>query len=357
MRNVSGSPLRTVLLPQKVAVAFLAPATIVCLFALILPGYVREGVWHTVFVVLTCVLALAIPVVLWTPTLPLPLLVLAVVAANALIIGLELSVTDLRTSSGFALFALPTMFVALFGDRRVFLALQAPLAVVGVVLSFVLAGDRGGTLVIHSTVVLSAVLSPAVALLVLRHRLDEALRRERDLAGTDPLTGLANRRGLAHGAPLVAGHAQRLGVDLCVLALDLDHFKKVNDAHGHRAGDEVLRRVAATLTASTRSLDVVARTGGEEFVVLAAMSPDDAHSLAERLREQVALECLDLGVTASLGVASAGTPARGADIDHQLWSLVDRADDFMYVAKRMGRNRVVAAPLPGTLRAEPIDAP
>jgi diguanylate cyclase (GGDEF)-like protein len=343
MPLVSGSARGPASLPKRVAVGFLMPATAVCVSALLIPGYVRPDAPRTVFVVLTAVVALSVPIIWFLPPFPRPAIGLSVLAMDAAIVIGEVCVTGIGGRVGFALFALPTMYVALFLGRRMLLDVQAPAVVLGVVAAFWLTGDRGAVLAMHSAVTLFAVLSPAVALLVLRQRLDAALLHQRDLAGTDPLTGLANRRGLAAQAGLVAGHAQREAVEFCVVTLDLDHFKRVNDARGHRFGDVVLQRISDTLRASTRALDVVARLGGEEFAVLSALALDDALALAERLRRQVAIDCADVAVTASLGMA-VSSPPREPDVEQVLWSLVDRADDFMYVAKRLGRNRVVSAP-------------
>ena len=139
------------------------------------------------------------------------------------------------------------------------------------------------------------------------------------------------------------------------MVLDLDHFKRLNDAHGHAAGDAVLRAVAGSLTATVRPADVLARTGGEELVVLGLVGdPDEAAHLAERLRTAVAGSRTADGhaVTASIGIALT-RPEDGEDATDALWRLVDRADAAMYEAKQQGRDRVASmwvprarAPLP-----------
>jgi diguanylate cyclase (GGDEF)-like protein len=156
------------------------------------------------------------------------------------------------------------------------------------------------------------------------------------LTKLDPLTGLLNRRGYeAVLAMLGQG-------PISAVVADIDHFKSVNDRHGHDAGDAVLRRVAEVLAASVRRGDSVARAGGEEFVLLlSGASGELAQKIAERARERLSETQVDVGsalvrVTASFGVAEAHA---GEPIEQ----VVHRADAAMYEAKRAGRNRVVRA--------------
>ncbi len=163
------------------------------------------------------------------------------------------------------------------------------------------------------------------------------------LARTDTLTRLLNRR--AFSAALVAeiSRSERHGWPLSLLLLDIDHFKSINDGHGHAAGDVVLARVAAALVKESRGSDIVGRWGGEEFVVgLTGSTSEAARVAAERMR--VALQALEITseagakipVTASFGVAT-WEPGDGLD------ALIERADHAMYAAKTSGRNRVVMA--------------
>ena len=150
----------------------------------------------------------------------------------------------------------------------------------------------------------------------------------------DPLTGALNRRGL--DAELAAQEDQGLGI--AVLAIDLDHFKAINDAHGHAAGDLVLQRFADAVRGSIRGEDMFARVGGEEFVlVLRGLAPDDVLGTAERIRQRVGALAVDvdgivLRVTCSLGVAYARDETR-------MPALRLLADEALYAAKREGRNR------------------
>lgn len=170
-------------------------------------------------------------------------------------------------------------------------------------------------------------------------RYAERLRR---LSTLDALTGALNRGGLELQGKRVGLRAQRGGRSLAVVMIDLDHFKAVNDTHGHLVGDEVLRHLAALLKLELRPHDLLARFGGEEFVlVLDDLAMADALRLAERLRlriEQgvVAVAELSVCVTASLGVAC--SDRHGYD----LIRLISAGDAALYASKRAGRNCVTA---------------
>jgi diguanylate cyclase (GGDEF)-like protein len=188
----------------------------------------------------------------------------------------------------------------------------------------------------------------ALGVFVLRRRVQRLLVATQTLTRLDPLTGLFNRRFLVEQAPRLWRQARRDGSRVTAMVLDLDHFKRLNDAHGHAAGDAVLRAVAGSLLATVRPNDILARIGGEELVVLGVVSdPDEATHLAERLRFAVAgsRDADGHAATASIGVALA-RPVDGEHPTDALWRLVDRADAAMYAAKQQGRDRVVALPVP-----------
>jgi diguanylate cyclase (GGDEF)-like protein len=138
---------------------------------------------------------------------------------------------------------------------------------------------------------------------------------------------------------------QREGWPLALAMLDIDHFKQVNDQHGHATGDRVLAAVAQLLREHTRASDVMVRYGGEEFLlVLPGMNPEMAAELCERLRACVAGHAwaefgIERGVSVSIGLVATAR----AEADIELRNLVQRADEALYRAKREGRNRVCAA--------------
>jgi two-component system cell cycle response regulator len=171
----------------------------------------------------------------------------------------------------------------------------------------------------------------------LRNSVRDGLR----LAVTDPLTGLRNRRYMDAHVRRMIEQARETGSGLSMLAFDLDKFKSVNDRYGHAAGDAVLAEFARRLVANTRSVDLVARIGGEEFVVtMPDAGLDAARSAAERVRAAVEKDSFPferqrIPVTVSVGVAS----LRPGDADGA--GLLARADSALFIAKSAGRNRVI----------------
>lgn len=178
----------------------------------------------------------------------------------------------------------------------------------------------------------------------LRERNAELIRELERQVTRDPLTGLSNRRHFIATAQAELQRAARYRHPLALLMIDIDHFKPINDTHGHLAGDEVLKAVAEACAHAVRGQDCLARLGGEEFAVLMPETGlHQAQSAAERLREAVArLRCeLPGGAvapTVSIGVSMCAGSAE------TLSSLMRRADHAMYSAKGQGRNRVVVDP-------------
>jgi diguanylate cyclase (GGDEF)-like protein len=167
---------------------------------------------------------------------------------------------------------------------------------------------------------------------------NEALAR---LAVTDPLTGVANRRRFMEVGAQELMRAQRAGNGLvCVLMLDIDHFKAINDTHGHPAGDAVIQAIAAACVQAVRAIDTVGRLGGEEFGILLPQTEcTGAVEVAERLREKIESTVVSteegaLRVTVSIGVAQGTAKTRAFE------SLLSAADKALYRAKKAGRNRV-----------------
>ncbi|WP_096704489.1 GGDEF domain-containing protein [Magnetospirillum sp. 15-1] len=164
-----------------------------------------------------------------------------------------------------------------------------------------------------------------------------------ELASRDPLTGIANRRHFEHLAGLELDHARRMGRSFALLALDIDHFKRINDTWGHAAGDEALKAFTNACRLALREYDILGRVGGEEFAVaLPNTGPDGARVLAERLRAAVAELLIRpakgqfFDLTVSVGVAQL------RDTDLTVATVLERADQALYRAKNSGRNRVVS---------------
>ena len=178
----------------------------------------------------------------------------------------------------------------------------------------------------------------ARTLLELKQYLDSC----QEAAFTDHLTGLANRRRFERQLEREVARTERYSRPFCLLLMDIDNFKDVNDTHGHDAGDEALRRVANVIQSGTRGIDTGARIGGDEFaVILPETALARGLEVAERLRAEIA--ALDLGaagrVTASLGVAELPACARTGE------ELRAAADAALYEAKRAGRDRAASAPV------------
>ncbi|WP_243362715.1 GGDEF domain-containing protein [Fundidesulfovibrio terrae] len=173
-------------------------------------------------------------------------------------------------------------------------------------------------------------------------KLAASMAKLEDMAVTDQLTGLSNRRRLMDEGSKIMALCRRGGRPCSALMLDLDHFKAVNDTYGHAAGDAVLAHVAGVLRREVRESDVLARYGGEEFAVLA---PDcDLEMLlhlAERLRAAVEENLVDIGTQPLAVTVSIGAAAASGD-DRDLATVLARADKALYAAKTGGRNRVVS---------------
>lgn len=178
---------------------------------------------------------------------------------------------------------------------------------------------------------------------------ERALHALFELTLLDPLTRLYNRKHITERLQSEFSYARRHAAQLAVLFIDIDHFKRVNDAHGHPVGDMVLKAVSASIARSMRPEDVLGRYGGEEFVIVARnISLRNAEILAERIRRLTEKQVISIGsvqlrVTISIGVAVAGPHAFPPDAD----SLLTSADEALYNAKHAGRNRVSTIPPQG----------
>lgn len=174
------------------------------------------------------------------------------------------------------------------------------------------------------------------ALETMRSELKEQQGALQRLATTDTLTGLPNRRKIEEACQLQMARVRRYKEKLSIIIVDVDHFKSVNDTHGHQVGDQVLQNVAKVLRGAIREVDFVGRWGGEEFMVICPNTKlTDAGSVGEKLRAAIAGHAFPVvgNKTASFGVAELGT-------GEALAKAVERADAALYRAKENGRNRV-----------------
>ena len=161
------------------------------------------------------------------------------------------------------------------------------------------------------------------------------------LSITDGLTGLFNRKHLMDLFDMEMSRARRYRISFSVLIADIDHFKKINDTHGHLAGDAVLRRIADTLRHVVRECDHVGRYGGEEFlIILPSSDATGAIKTAQRIREQISQVSFyndgnEISITISVGVAQCN------DGEDSVAAILGRADSALYQAKAGGRNQVI----------------
>jgi diguanylate cyclase (GGDEF)-like protein len=253
-------------------------------------------------------------------------------------IGVVLIAQTMATSPGTGdaaiFYAWPVLWVgAFYGTRATaFIVLTTALAHGAALLTM-----SDGTIdrwvdVVTSVAVIAAVVR---ALAARNERLVGRLTVE---SRVDPLTGLLNRRGLDERFDAEVARALREQRPLAAVTIDVDHFKRIHDAHGHHAGDRALVHLAAVLFEQTRGSDVIARVGGEEFlVVLPGADLRSASEFAERVRRAVGTDDAPIAFTISAGVAAEAVPATP-------YALTRAADAALYEAKRDGRDRVVAVP-------------
>jgi diguanylate cyclase len=174
--------------------------------------------------------------------------------------------------------------------------------------------------------------------------LHEKLARSEKDAATDPLTGLANRRAFNAALEEATAQAVRDGTEVSLLLLDIDHFKRFNDVHGHLMGDNVLRLVAQVLTRHIKGRDTAARYGGEEYaVILAEAGMAAALTVADQVRDLLEKRpLLNRKTGESLGIITCSIGVALYRPEEAMGDLIDRADKALYRAKQTGRNRVVA---------------
>jgi diguanylate cyclase (GGDEF)-like protein len=230
--------------------------------------------------------------------------------------------------------------IALFASLSLIFAIRIPLIGVAPFPFGALPAQPTWVGVFNVTLFFHTILLAVLLVAMSKERLE---LEQRTKAQTDPLTGALNRRAfMTRGRRLVLRHRKKHD-PLCLLFIDLDHFKALNDQYGHSGGDGVLMKFVAVVHDNIRPTDFLFRLGGEEFCCLLPYTRiEDALGVAERIRHQLEAARVDLAgtpvkVTVSLGIASTET------FGHDLDTLVRRADMAVYAAKQQGRNRVVVA--------------
>lgn len=264
----------------------------------------------------------------------------AMLAASATLLFFAMTVTVLYGGRTFArdLFGEMIFFALLIGGICVLNALKF-LKIVDGGLDALHMDSRFQMIFYIYMSTLATIVPPSIVWLVLR-RLTDSLR---NMAARDPLTDLFNRRGLSEA--LTQYFNGRNAAPVYLLELDVDHFKRINDSHGHQAGDEVIRHVANLLRATVRRGDLTGRFGGEEFVaIILEADVADVMQLAERLRASVEDQPINvagidepLRCTVTIGVSSRFHGAQGLD------EALRQADSALYTGKAAGRNRVELA--------------
>jgi diguanylate cyclase len=217
---------------------------------------------------------------------------------------------------------------------RAFYAAQADTAVFD---SFVAWPVNGYTFMLGAV---SQFFISSLFVLMLSYKLNQKLE---SIATIDGLTSVLNRRGLEDAAIKMQDICKRINLSMAVLLIDIDHFKKVNDTHGHLVGDDVLRHIAKTISTILRSSDVLGRYGGEEFCAfLPNTTESDALGLAERIRAGIEASPIKLDVNVTLKTTVSIGVADSVRAGYDFKGLLATADSAMYGAKNGGRNRVMS---------------
>lgn len=231
----------------------------------------------------------------------------------------------------------PALYVGYFFKRRGVIVSVAAIALAYLVVLGALDMDRQAAIT-RWMVTVSVAGGAAAALYAIRRKVDRLLARLRDLAHTDPLTSLPNRRAFEERFEVELDRARRSGEPFSLAVGDIDFFKRLNDAHGHAVGDRALEAVGEAIARWTRSTDISARIGGEEFaILLPATSTSEAEAAIERLRRRIGEipTAADRSLTVSFGLVS--FPEHG----EAMGDLMHSADVALYRAKALGRDRTV----------------
>ncbi len=326
--TLDGDPARSKRLMAYTAAAMYGGAAVDAGVEALLPG-------DPSFAVLPALVATVVAAVLVGAGPRLPRWCLAPLGPiGVLLIGLALAATP-GAGDGAVLYVWPVLWTTFFFGRRGAVAIVLCVGVAHATTLLLL--PESSSYAGRWVDVMVSVVVLAVVVLALLDRNARLLGRVAEEARRDALTGLLNRRGFDERAALEQSRATRGGIPLAVATFDLDHFKRINDDWGHDVGDRVLKRAADLLAGESRDVDVAARFGGEEFVVLLpGASGSEARAFAERVRAAL-LASASAGLPAvrmSAGVAAAVSPDNVED-------LLQTADAALYSAKRSGRDRTV----------------
>ncbi|MXP20280.1 diguanylate cyclase [Gordonia sp. HNM0687] len=275
------------------------------------------------------------------------------ICGTALILSYKTSATAVL-----ALVAVIPTIAAISPSIPLILSLSS-LAVLGSVMVLAMITPTVAAFLIGTGAIVGVITVPVFLVVALRRSLEATLKRQTELSGIDPLTGLLNRRGfLSRVAHLLSAAHVSTGW-IGILLMDLDHFKRINDRHGHLAGDGVLLTTAAAIREVAPSGSVVCRFGGEEFLVFCVVRDEaELSAAAERFRRSVAEAT---PVTVSVGgvcaplIASVRT--RAAPTDEVVSTLLDSADHCVYQAKTQGRDRSFVEPMDPVLWRRPPAEP
>jgi diguanylate cyclase (GGDEF)-like protein len=261
-------------------------------------------------------------------------LLFAAWAGSQLMIAIAAVLTGGPHSPAMAWFAIPIVTLsARFPTRGVILGLAVTVVML---IAVAFASDAQAVLDKPPLLIMPLALSIAIAILSTALMHSDVIHRSE--AVIDPLTGMLNRNSLKDRSIELAHQSRRTGQPVGLIVGDLDHFKQINDSHGHATGDAVLQDVAYLLRKQLRAFDLAYRIGGEEFLVLLpGADREQAEEMAERLRQGVLADTVGGGlrVTMSFGVSAS---LRDGAFDYQ--QICEEADGALYEAKRLGRNRV-----------------
>jgi diguanylate cyclase (GGDEF)-like protein len=276
-------------------------------------------------------------------------LLFAAWGGSQLMIALAAVLTGGPHSPAMAWFAIPIVTLsARFPTRGVILGLGVTVAMM-----IAVAFGSDATAVIAKPPLLIMPLALAIAVAILSTALMHSDVMHRSEAVIDPLTGMLNRNSLKDRTVELAHQSERTGQPVGLIVGDLDHFKQVNDSHGHATGDAVLQDVAYLLRKQLRAFDLAYRIGGEEFLVLLpGANREQAEVMAERLRQGVLADTVGGGLRVSM---SFGVSASSRDQAFDYQRISEEADAALYEAKRLGRNRVCGS-LPASHTAQPLPA-